>query len=407
MLQWGGDLQTGPILIRGARQLLTLRGPRGPRRGPDLNELGIISDGALLIRDGLIVEVGPSRRVENLAAARGAVEVSALTRVVMPGFVDSHTHLLFPPHGSFSEDKGGPLRTIRTSSTRLLAAKARRYLDAMARHGTTTVEVKTGCAGDEGAELKALKVLDIVRLEATEVVPTFQLALAGESSDEAAARIAHELPPKVLRRGLALFADVWWDGNASRQDMYARFLETAAAGGLGTKVHAEGPGAAAAVALAVGYRATSVDHLEQMSEEQAPLLANVRTMATLLPAAVLSNEGSSAPARALIEAGAAVALGSNFNPVLTPLLSMQTVVSLACLQMGMAPGEAISAATINGAHALGRGDRVGSLEPGKSADLLMLNVDDYREVTRHLGQNLVHLTFKRGRCIYREGPIAR
>jgi imidazolonepropionase len=295
---------------------------------------------------------------------------------------------------------------MRTSSARLLASKAKWYLDAMARHGTTTVEVKTGCAGDESAEMKALRVLDVVRLEAAEVVPTFQLAIAAEVSHEQAARIARELPAKVFRRGLALFADVWWEDIDSRREVYARFLEAAAASGLGTKVHAEGPGAAAAVALAVGYRATSVDHLEHMRQEQAVLLANVRTMATLLPAMMLSN-GPAAPARALIEAGAAVALGSNFNPVLTPLLSMQTVVALACMQMGLAPGEAISAATINGAHALGRGDRVGSLEPGKSADFLMLNVDDYREVTRHLGQNLVHLTFKRGRCIYREGAIGR
>jgi imidazolonepropionase len=345
--------------------------------------------------------------VENLAAARGAVEVSALTRVVMPGFVDSHTHLVFPPHGSAAADRGGALRVMHTSSARVLAAKARWYLDAMARHGTTTVEVKTGCGGDDSAEMKALRVLDIVRLEAAEVVPTFQLAIAAEVSDEKAARIARDLPDKVFRRGLALFADIWWDDIDERREIYGRYLEAAAAMGLGTKVHAEGPGAAAAAALAVGYRATSVDHLEHLREEQAVLLANVRTMATLLPAMALYSGGAAAPARALIEAGAAVALASNFNPVLTPLLSMQTVVALACMQMGLAPGEAISAATINAAHALGRGDRVGSLEPGKSADLLVLNVDDYREVTRHLGQNLVHLTYKNGRCIYHEGSIGR
>jgi imidazolonepropionase len=405
MVQYGKELQTGPILIRGARQLLTLRGPKGPRRGSDLNELGIIADGALLIRDGVIEEVGPSRRLENLAAARGAVEVSAVTRVVMPGFVDSHTHLMFPPHGSSSEDRGGAIRTIHTSSTRVLASKARWYLEAMARHGTTTVEVKTGCDADESAEMKVLRVLDVVRLEAAEVVPTFQLALAADLPAEEAARIARELPAKIFRRGLAAFADVWWESNPTRQDLYGPYLEAAAASGLGIKVHASGPGAAAAAALAVGYRATSVDHLEHMREEQAMLLANVRTMATLLPAGVLRDGGPLPPARALIEAGAAVALASNFNPSLTPLLSMQTIVSLACMQMRMAPGEAISAATINGAHALGRGDRVGSLEPGKSADLVVLNVDDYREVTRHLGQNLVHLTFKGGRCIYEEGPI--
>jgi imidazolonepropionase len=400
-------LQTGPILIRGARQLLTLRGSKGPRRGPDLNELGVIPDGALLIRDGVIEEVGPSRRVENLAAARGAVEISALTRVVMPAFVDSHTHLIFPPHGSFSEERGGALRTMRTTSARLLSAKARWYLDAMARHGTTTVEVKTGCAAGESAEMKALRVLDAVRLDSAEVVPTFQLALPAGLPDAEAARIASELPPRIFRRGLAAFADVCWDGDPARSELYGKYLETAAAAGLGTKVHAEGPAAAAAVALAVGHRATSVDHLEHLRPEQAALLGNVRTIATLLPAMVLRDDLPKAPARALIEAGAAVALASNFNPVLAPLLSMQTVLSLACMQLGMEPAEAICAATINGAHALARGDRIGSLEPGKSADLVMLNIDDYREVTRHLGQNLVHLTFKRGQCIYREGAIGR
>jgi imidazolonepropionase len=359
----------------------------------------------VLIRDGRIVEIGSSRRVENLADARGATEISALRRVVMPGFVDSHTHLLFPPHGSAAEEKGGALRAIHTTSARVLASNARWYLDAMARHGTTTVEIKTGCDADESAELKALRVLGMLRLEAAELVPTFQLSIAPGIAAEDAARAAAELPPRIFRRGLAMFADLDWDADPSRREWQGSYLAAAAASGLGTKVHAHGSGAAAAVALAIGFRATSVDHLESLTADQAGLLAHVRTIATLLPASLLRPGGSAPPARALIDAGAAVALASDFNPVLSPLLSMQTMVALACMQMGMQPAEAISAATINGACALGLGDRTGSLEPDKSADLLVLNVDDYREVARHLGQNLVHMAFKRGKCIYREGAI--
>ena len=130
-------MQTGPILIRGARQLLTLRGPKGPRRGPELNDLGIIADGALLIRDGLIQEVGPSRRVENLAAARGAIEVDALTRVVMPGFVDSHTHLIYPSYGSHNQEPGSALRTRRVPSL---------HIGLICFSSTDRIVVNFGCA---------------------------------------------------------------------------------------------------------------------------------------------------------------------------------------------------------------------------------------------------------------------
>jgi imidazolonepropionase len=172
-------------------------------------------------------------------------------------------------------------------------------------------------------------------------------------------------------------------------------------------VHADGLGCAAAVALAVGHRAISVDHLEHMSIGQTDLLANSRTVATLLPTGSLYGEGKVAPGRALIESGAAVAIGSNFNPHLTPVFNMQTVMALACAEMALTPEEAISAATINGAHAIARANRIGSLEPGKDADLLLLNAEDYRDAGRYIGSNLVHLTMKRGRCVYREGRVER
>jgi imidazolonepropionase len=397
----------GAILIRGARQLLTLRGPKGPRRRSHANELGVIRDGALLIRGGILEEVGPSRRVENLAAARGATEIDATGRIVLPGLVDSHTHLFYPPPGERGATEEGAAAAIRASSAWLLETRLQPYLEAMMRHGTTTVEVKTGCGPDVALETKALRALAGLRVGGMDVTPTFLLRVPDGASDVEVARIVTEVAPRIYGRGMARFADLYWDNHAARHALYARYLQMAAASGLPFKVHAHGQGCAAAVALAVGHRATSVDHLEHMSLEQTELLANSPTVATLLPAPALFGEGCVAPARALIEGGAAVALGSNFNPHDTPLFNMQTVMALACAEMALTPEEAISAATINGAHAVARADRIGSLEPGKDADLLLLNVEDYREAGRYIGANLVHLTMKRGKCVYREGGVDR
>jgi imidazolonepropionase len=387
--------------------LLTLRGPKGPRRGLALADLGIIADGAVLIRDGVIVEVGPTRRIENLAAARGAVEIAAHGRVVMPGFVDSHTHLIYPLRGARSADAASAARLWQSSTVRLIAARSGVFLDAMARHGTTTAEVKTGCDPGEATSMKALRAINLLRDGAIEVVPTHLVRIPAGSSASEAEEILLEISPRILRRGLAAFADIWWDGNEPREELCSRFLDQAAACGLGVKVHAAGPGCAGAVALAVGHRAVSVDHLEHLTLDLAPLLSDARTIATVMPGAALDTWTPLAPARALIDSGVAVALASNFNPHHSPTLNMQTVVALACMRMAMSPAEAIVAATINGAHALERGDRIGSLEPGKCADLLLLNVDDYRDLARSFGLNLVHLTLKAGSAIYREGAVLR
>lgn len=370
-------------------------------------DLGIIPDGAVLIRDGRIEEVGPGRRVENLAAARGAVEIAATGRVVMPGFVDSHTHLIYPPRAERAADPEAAARIWRTTTARLLAARAQPFVDAMARHGTTTVEVKSGCGAEESAEFKAMRVIALLAAGPIDIVPTHLLRIPDAVPPADAEQIVRSLTPRVLRRGRPAFADIWWNANPDRQAVYARFAAEAASGGAGLKVHATGPGCAGAVALAVGHRAASLDHVEHMTTDLAPLLAEGRTVVTLMPSAALGDWRPSAPARGLIDAGVAIALASGFNPHQSPTASMQAVVALACLRMEMTAAEAIAAATINGAHAVRRAATVGSIEPGKSADILLLNTDDYRELGRCLGINMAHLVLKSGAVIYREGGVRR
>lgn len=376
-----------------------------------MNELGVVADGAALISDGVLREVGPSRRVENLAAARDAVEINAAGRVVMPGFIDSHTHLAFPPPDVAGEHHEAAARALAADTGKRTAARWLAYLGAMARHGTTTVEIKTGAGPNEDAEKKLLRVLAIVQNEPLDVTPTFLLRIPPRDSmseaaiEEYAKALFGDLFPRLRKRGLAQFADLAWDAEPSHHRWFERYLYEARAAGFACKVHAEGMYTAAAIAMAVRNLAVSVDHLEQATPSEASMLAGSPTMATLLPLASFHSGLGNAPARALIEAGVAIALGSNFNARHNPTLNMQTVVSLACLRMGLTPAEAITASTINGAHALGCASRTGLLEPGKEADLIMLNVSDYRDLASHFGANLVHTTMKRGEVIYREGAI--
>jgi imidazolonepropionase len=412
MLQYIIVSTTGTFLIRGARQLLTLRGPKEPRRRAALDDVGIIHDGSLLIRDGIVEEVGTSRRVENLACARDAVEINAAGRVVMPGFVDCHTHLAFPPSGGPDTDEQTVARLVCSITGQRLEARARTHVEAMARHGTTTVEAKTGCGGDESAEIKILRVLSALKRDPLDVVTTFLLHLprdenGGEARRQAMESVSAELLPKIRRRRLARFADLVWDSDGVSPEWFARYLTRARGLGFACKIHADERSPAAAISTAVEHLVVSIDHLEHATAADALPLGGSPTMATLLPAVSFHNGGDHAPARALIDGGAAVALATNFNSRHTPTLSMQTVVALACMRMGLTAAEAISAATINGAHALGCADRVGSLEPGKSADLLLLDVSDYRELGRQFGVNLVRLTMKRGKPIYKAGEVSR
>ena len=361
----------------------------------------------MLVRDGIVVEVGPTRRLENLAQAREAVEVNAAGRVVMPGFVDCHTHLVFPTAG-MSEEDDRAARVLRSFTAQRLGFRARAYLEAMARHGTTTVEVKTGCGPDESGESKILRVLSSLRYNPVDLMSSFLFRLPASlngHTGEAADWVMAELLPKIRRRRSAQFADVAWDDDPTLRPLFDRYLQTAAAMGFGCKIHADQQSPAEAIEMALRHHVVSIDHLEHATDGMARTLAGSGIIATLLPCA-LFQKGCAAPARALIDSGVAVALGTNFNPHHTPTLNMQSVVTMACWRLGMSIEEALTAATYNSAHVLGCADRVGSIEPGKSADLILLNTGDYRELSGNLGTNLVHLTMKRGRFIYKEGLVA-
>lgn len=369
----------------------------------------MIHDGALLVRDGVVQQVGTSRRVENLAEARGAVEINAAGRVVMPGFVDSHTHLLFPPPSAPADKIEKAARILRASSVKRLVSIARTHLNSMARHGTTTVEVNTAGGPDLAVEIKLLRVLAGVRNNPLEVIPTLMLRLPAEDAvaPEYVESVCGELLPKIARRRLARFAALQIGGAPQCQNFAGRLLEAAAQAGLKTKLHCTGPSATLGAPLAAGGRhLASVDHLELITPEQVRTLAGLGGVATLLPASGFPQTVAAGTVRNLVDSGVPIALASNFNPQHTPTLNMQTMVALASMQWGLTAAEAISAATINAAHAAGCADRVGSLEVGKCADLLVLNIPDYRELAGQFGMNLVHLTMKRGAFIYKEGDVA-
>jgi imidazolonepropionase len=384
--------------------LLTLRGSDRPRRGSDLKELHVISDGSVLIRDGILIEVGPTRRIENLVAARGAREINASGRIVMPGFVDSHTHLAFPPPGA-GPGHAEALRLVRRLTGKRLRSEIREYLTAMARHGTITVEVKTGCGPDEAAEIKLLRALSSLDSDPIEVLPTFLLRLPADGGAAEIAWAVNDLLPKIRRRRLAKSADLACSRFQLSGNHYSSYFAAARELGLIPRVHASTLDPSAAISIAVRDGAWSVNAPERTPDVDSRLLAASRTMVTLTPGMDLEGAASHV-ARKLADWGAALALTTGFSPGQPGTFSMQTAVALATNRMGLSVEEALAAATINGAHALGCAGRTGSLEPGKAADLLIMNASDYRELQRHMGANLVHLTMKSGQPIYTEAEVS-
>ena len=416
------------VLIRGARQLLTLRGSSVPRRGTALRELGLIPEGAVLIRDGRIFAVGQGRRVENLAEARHAVEIDATRRVILPGFVDSHTHLVSGPprlddyeSGIYCHDRHAAsgieagilssVRAVHKTPASSLERQARSLVGLFIRNGTTTLEATSGYGLDRTGEMKTLKVLAKLDQSPLDVIPTYFGVHAVPPGYDGTPhdyidRISAEMLPRIGRQRLARFVDVCCERGVFLLDDARRLLEAARGLGFGLKIHAEQFSHSGSVRLAVELGAISADHLDHVDQNDVAILAQSSTIATLIPGAVFHMGADRyAPARALIDQGVAVALATGFNPRTSPTWNMQMILSLACTQMRMTPVEAISAATINGAHALGCADRCGSLEAGKYADLTLFDVPDYREIPYRFGVNQVALTMKKGIVLYRRTGV--
>lgn len=414
------------LLITGAAQILTLRGGV-PRRGSSLSKLGLIRDGALLVCDGKIVAAGPRAQVEKRAEARRAEKLDVGGRVVLPGFVDSHTHLIHAAsraeeyelkiQGASYEEiarKGGGIlnsaKKLRAATAEALKRRARRALEEFATYGTTTVEAKSGYGLDITSELKILELHRVLNAEQPlEIVSTFlgahtvpaEFRGLPDGAERYINLLVEQLLPEIANELLAEFCDVFCDRGAFTRAESKRVLSEGKRHGLAPRVHAEQLSHRGATRLAVELEAASCDHLEQVNAGDIRALAKSRTAATLLPGCDFHlGLKQYAPARKLIEAGAIVALATDYNPGTSPTVSMPMILSLACTQLRMTPAEAIAAATINGAYALRREKHIGSLEAGKQADLAVFEVEDYREIPYYFGMNRCWMTMKRGNIIY-------
>jgi imidazolonepropionase len=410
-------------LITGCSELLTLRGSV-PRRGRGLAELGLIRDGAILTHGDRITAIGPRRRIECHRDARRAEKLDFGGRVILPGFVDAHTHLVFPASradeyeqrisGKTYEEiarSGGGIRStvqhLHRSSAKALREHARAHLRQFAQHGTTTLEAKSGYGLDWKCEFKILDVLDqLHQKQPLDIVRTFLGAHVVPPEYRRKPNAFVELVvkrwiPAVATAGLAEFCDVYCDRGAFTVAQARRILSAGRACGLVPRIHAEQLAHTGAARLAIEMQAASADHLDKVDGGDIRALALSNVVCILLPGCCFHlGTGEFPPVRKLIEEGAIVGLATDFNPGTSPTLSMSMILSLACTQMRMTPAEAIAAATINPAYSLRVHDRAGSLEVGKYADLAAFDVASYREIPYYFGVNLCSLTMKRGAIIH-------
>ncbi|MGB9435379.1 MAG: imidazolonepropionase [Candidatus Acidiferrum sp.] len=386
-----------------------------------------MKDGAVLVREGRIAAVGTRAQVETRKEAKRAEKLDVGGRVVLPGFVDSHTHLIHAAsraeeyelkiQGASYEEialKGGGIlnsvKKLRAANAEALKGRARAALEEFASYGTTTVEAKSGYGLDVASELKILSLQRELKSEQpVEIVSTFlgahvlpaEFRRKVDGAERYIALLLEQMLPEVVNEGLAEFCDVFCDRGAFTRAEARRILSEAKEHGLAPRIHAEQLSRTGATQLGVELEAASCDHLEQVNASDIQALAKSRTVATLLPGCdFYLGWKNYAPARKLIEAGAIVALATDYNPGTSPTVSMPMVLSLACTQLRMTPAEAITAATINTAYALKREKSIGSLEKGKQADLAVFEVEDYREIPYYFGMQRCWMTMKSGEIIY-------
>ena len=413
------------LAVLHASQLVTLRGPKRPRIGTELSALGIIRDGGMLIRDGKIERVGPGDEIEKNVGDAEVVDAGG--RVVLPGFVDAHTHLVFAgnrlddferrargeTYEQIAKAGGGIWSTVqktRAASELDLLTQAKKHANWLLRCGTTTVEAKSGYGLTVEDELKILRVLRQLKEEVPlEIVPTFLGAHAVPrelSPDEYLDVVITEMLPRVTAEKLAEFCDVFCERGYFNIDQSRKILSAAKKVGLSLRGHVDQLTNSGGTKLMAEMGATTADHLDQTDEQGIAALKNANVQPVLLPGSVYGLGSSRYPhAREMIEAGLAIVLATDFNPGSSPTPSMPMVLSLACTQMKMSPAEAITASTVNAAYSLNRGDKISSLEPGKLANFVIFDCEDYRELAYWFGMPQTHSVYVRGECVSRSGGL--
>jgi imidazolonepropionase len=418
------------LLVHHIGVLASMRGKDEPRTGRDMADVGVVEHGAVAIQDGKIFAVGYEEEVRaQIAGMAVKQELDAQGRLVTPGLIDPHTHLV---HGGSREHElslklkgvpyleilaqgGGILSTVRatrTASEKALYEKAKKSLDQMLLYGATTVEAKSGYGLRLEDELKQLRVAK--RLDEThpvDVVSTFMGAHAvpeeykGRSA-EYVDLVIHEMLPKVKRQGLAEFCDVFCEHGVFSVEESRRILSAAKANGFGLKIHADEIEPMGGAQLAGELGCISAEHLLAATDEGLEAMREAGVIAVCLPATSFNLRLTShARARAMIDMGVPVALSTDYNPGSSPTESLQLVMTLGCLNLGMTPEEVLTAMTINAAHAIGRADTVGSLEVGKQADLVIYDAHNLAYLPYHFGVNHVDTVVKNGKVVVAGGRL--
>ena len=408
------------LAVLRASQFVTLTGPKRPRAGRELSELVIIPEGGMLIRNGRIDVVAPSNEIEKKAG--DAEVIDARGKIVLPGFVDAHTHLVFAgnrlddferrargdTYEQIARAGGGIWSTVektRAASEDDLLIQARKHADGFLRCGTTTLESKSGYGLTLEDELKILRVMKRLNQETLlEIVPTFLGAHAVPRkmhANEYVDLVVDEMLPRVTSGNLAEFCDVFCERNYFNVDQSRRILSAAKKLGLKLRIHADQLSNSGASMLAAELKTTTADHLEETDVRGIALLKSAGVQPVLLPGSVYTLGSTHYPrARQMVEAGLSVVIATDFNPGSSPTPNMPMILSLACTQMKMSPAEAISTSTINAAYSLGRGDQIGSLERGKFANFAIFDCQDYRELAYWFGVPLTHGVYVKGKKVY-------
>jgi imidazolonepropionase len=416
------EKESKTLAVVNCSQLVTLAGPARPRVGPELRELGIIANGGMFVRDGLIEGVGSRDKIETLIDSKTEV-VDALGRVVLPGFVDAHTHPVFGgtrvdefeerSKGTTYEEiaaRGGGIQSTvnatRATYEEVLTYECWRYSDWFLRSGTTTIEAKSGYGLSLEDELKILRIIKRLGNETSlRYVPTFLGAHSIPAEyrsrrDDYVALIIEEMLPAIAQQRLAEFCDVFCEQKVFTTDEAWKILSAARCHGMGLRIHADQLSLSGGAQLAAELGTVTADHLEHTDAAGIAALKEAGVQPVLLPGSVYALGSSRYPAaREMIDAGLAIVLATDFNPGSSPTPSIPMVLSLASTHMKMTPAEAITAVTINPAYSLNRGTQLGSLEPGKVADFVIHDCSDYRDLAYFFGIEHASSVYVRGKLI--------